>query len=524
MKHIFLASLIILLFAHAPKTFAFTDVSTENDEVAINYLFDANIVDGYVDMTYRPNNSINRAELLKILVESRVDNVPIGGRNCFNDVAEDWYAKYVCYAKTEEWINGYGDGNFLPGKNINRAEAIVMILKVYDSEINFKFGDPEYLDVSDDAWYTDYLYVAKLNGFLMPNSYFYPTNEMTRGDVASVLYRFFNPDAEVFLFSEHEESDESEENVGQGYVIVSGGGAYVNQEKVVVTVDEPVILAPVDIVSPFSGATLYVDPSSDAYDLINSSTLSAEDSSDLEQIASQPAAKWFGDWNSDVEASVNKYVTTVTESGALPVMVIYNIPGRDCGGFSSGGSAEADYLGWVQNFANGIGSRKAVVIVEPDALALDCMFANSVELIADAVDILESKLEIYVYLDSGHPNWTSSTEMARRLTLANVEKADGFALNVSNFYTTAENIEYGKKISALVGGKHFIIDTSRNGSGWDGEWCNPSGMTLGQNPSTNTGEELVDAYLWVKPPGESDGNCNGGPNAGSCARICLGFN
>ena len=108
--------MIILLFAHAPKTFAFTDVSTENDEVAINYLFDANIVDGYVDMTYRPNNSINRAELLKILVESRVDNVPIGGRNCFNDVAEDWYAKYVCYAKTEEWINGYGDGNFCLGK------------------------------------------------------------------------------------------------------------------------------------------------------------------------------------------------------------------------------------------------------------------------------------------------------------------------------------------------------------------------------------------------------------------------
>ena len=72
----------------------------------------------------------------------------------------------------------------------------------------------------------------------------------------------------------------------------------------------------------------------------------------------------------------------------------------------------------------------------------------------------------------------------------------------------------GQRISALVGGKHFIIDTSRNGVGGNGEWCTTRGRALGALPTTRTGNVLVDAFLWVKQPGESDGTCNGGPKAG----------
>jgi endoglucanase len=105
--------------------------------------------------------------------------------------------------------------------------------------------------------------------------------------------------------------------------------------------------------------------------------------------------------------------------------------------------------------------------------------------------------------------------MAERLINANISIADGFALNVSNFYTAEENESYGEEISLLIGDKHFIIDTSRSGNGSNGEWCNPSGRKIGPAPTTNTGNNLIDAYLWVKPPGESDGNCNGGPSAGT---------
>jgi len=61
-----------------------------------------------------------------------------------------------------------------------------------------------------------------------------------------------------------------------------------------------------------------------------------------------------------------------------------------------------------------------------------------------------------------------------------------------------------------------VIDTSRNGLGptADNQWCNPAGRALGARPTTATGDPLVDAYLWIKSPGESDGACNGAPAAG----------
>jgi Cellobiohydrolase A (1,4-beta-cellobiosidase A) len=81
---------------------------------------------------------------------------------------------------------------------------------------------------------------------------------------------------------------------------------------------------------------------------------------------------------------------------------------------------------------------------------------------------------------------------------------------------TSDNITYGTAISSSVGGKHFVIDTSRNGLGAtaDSQWCNPDGRALGTAATTTTGNSLVDAFLWLKRPGESDGTCNGGPNAG----------
>ena len=65
---------------------------------------------------------------------------------------------------------------------------------------------------------------------------------------------------------------------------------------------------------------------------------------------------------------------------------------------------------------------------------------------------------------------------------------------------------YGKRISRLIGNKPFVIDTSRNGNGGlDEEWCNPPGRRIGAFPTTHTKDKLCDAFLWVKPPGESDG-------------------
>jgi endoglucanase len=118
-----------------------------------------------------------------------------------------------------------------------------------------------------------------------------------------------------------------------------------------------------------------------------------------------------------------------------------------------------------------------------------------------------------VYIDAGHSGWLSPATAAARLNQVGMQYAVGFALNTSNYMTTAQETAYGQQISALLGGKTFVIDTSRNGNGGNGQWCNPSGRALGERP-TLVGKGSVDAYLWVKLPGESDGACNGGPAAG----------
>jgi endoglucanase len=205
----------------------------------------------------------------------------------------------------------------------------------------------------------------------------------------------------------------------------------------------------------------------------------------------------------------------------LPVFVAYNIPGRDCGQYSAGGANGADaYKKWIRAFANGLGNRRAVVILEPDALAgMGCLSAplqqQRVDLIHDAVRVLKAK-GAAVYIDAGHARWINPPEMANRLNRAGIAEADGFSLNISNFLGTAVNVAYGTEVSKRVGNKHFIIDTSRNGQNATdaGNWCNPTGQRVGPAPTTHTGNVLVDAFLWIKTPGESDGTCGGGPAAG----------
>src|SRR5439155_10091878 len=93
------------------------------------------------------------------------------------------------------------------------------------------------------------------------------------------------------------------------------------------------------------------------------------DAAAMDRLAAQPVADWFGDWNGDVRADVAARTARIAAAGATPVYVAYDIPGRDCGGFSSGGSAAPDaYRRWIDGFATGLGDARAIVILEPDAL------------------------------------------------------------------------------------------------------------------------------------------------------------
>lgn len=283
-------------------------------------------------------------------------------------------------------------------------------------------------------------------------------------------------------------------------------------------------VAPVSSASALAGATLWVDPQSRAAATASSWRASRPaDAAQLDKIAAQPQAQWFGNWNTNIAGDVAAAAASISAAGAVPVFVAYNIPQRDCGGLSGGNDVSvAQYKQWVAGFAAGLGSHRAVVILEPDALAnMDCLSATDqqtrLSLIAYAVATLGAAGTTAVYIDAGHAGWQSASTMASRLNAAGVAGAAGFSLNISNFVSDADNVSYGHQLSALTSGKHFVIDSSRNGLGptADAQWCNPSGRALGTRPTTRTGIDGLDAFLWIKPPGESDGACNGGPSSGT---------
>lgn len=278
--------------------------------------------------------------------------------------------------------------------------------------------------------------------------------------------------------------------------------------------------------NPLASFTFYIDQASKARRTADEWRASRPaDAAQMDKIASQPMAKWFGSWNaaSSIRTDVAAAVSAIASSGKTPVFVAYNIPQRDCGGLSGSNTLTPDgYRGWISEFARGIGGAPAVVVLEPDALAnMGCLSstdqATRIDLIKYAVSLLTASGETKVYLDAGHARWQSPATIASRLIAAGISTAAGFSLNVSNFITDDENAQYGAQISALVNGKHFIIDSGRNGLGptSDLQWCNPEGRAIGRRPTTNTGNPLVDAYLWIKTPGESDGACNGNPVSGT---------
>jgi endoglucanase len=276
--------------------------------------------------------------------------------------------------------------------------------------------------------------------------------------------------------------------------------------------------------NPFLGQEVFVAPYSNADQarrrLANSDPAAA---ALVAKIADTPQARWLGSWTQNVEVVAQNYVKAASKRNKLALIIAYNIPNRDCGQYSRGGAADPQaYLKWVQELAQGIGDSRAVVVLEPDALPqLDmCLSeadqAQRLELLQSAVDILQAKPGVAVYLDAGHSAWVPAQVMAERLKRAGVEKARGFALNTSNYRLDAELITYGDALVSKLGDTHFIIDSSRNGNGAAAgdNWCNPEGRALGRRPTTETGNPHLDAFMWLKAPGESDGECGGGPAAG----------
>lgn len=331
----------------------------------------------------------------------------------------------------------------------------------------------------------------------------------------------------------------------------------------------------------------------------------------IRELINTPSSAWVtGGSAKAAEQEVRQITRQAAGKNTVPVLVLYNIPFRDCAQYSAGGATSvAEYEAWIDGVVRGIQDRAAYIILEPDGLGIIPWYttldgqlewcrpaeADPATAAADrfammnyAVDALGALPNTHVYLDATHGGWLNVGEITDRLLKAGVQNADGFFLNASNYQWTENLIQYGTWVSSCIayvtqvnpggfgdcgnqywsGGPannwqgvaldpaliwsddavspyantaginsrydlilgnvqpttHFVLDTSRNGQGpWmptqsfpdPQTWCNPPARGLGIRPTTDTGNPLVDAFLWIKLPGESDGQCSRGLGSGN---------
>ena len=330
--------------------------------------------------------------------------------------------------------------------------------------------------------------------------------------------------------------------------------------------------------NPFARVNYYINPDYTAKIEAAAAKAAPADAALMRKVAAYPTAIWL---DSIAKAStIGKYLDDARQqqvkSGkpTLTVFVVYDLPNRDCNAKSSAGELRVDEAGeqrYKTEFIDPIAAQfrahadqPIVVVLEPDSLANlatnlgnpVCHAAQDAYMLSEAYAIRTLALpNVSIYLDAAHAGWlgwdgnrSRIVEIFKRvMNLAGgYAKVRGFATNVSNYNTLdgrdgrklepsdpcPDEISYVHHLSDTlkrhgVPHKRFIIDTSRDGKGglrrhW-GSWCNVKGAGLGERPGL-TDELTVDAFFWIKPPGESDGvadpkaprydaNCSNGDSA-----------
>ncbi len=241
-------------------------------------------------------------------------------------------------------------------------------------------------------------------------------------------------------------------------------------------------------------------------------------------LAAQPTTYWLTpeiDPLDEVWDRIAHLASEARDQDASLSVAVYGLPDRDCGNHSAGGLDPDSYREWTKRIGDALRNApdiQKIVILEPDSIALSSSCGSPSEragYLRSAVESIRGT-NTWIYLDGGHSAWHPVDEMAALISATGlIGDVRGIALNVSNYQDTAAEFAYAHALSERLGGTHAVIDTSRNGAGPAGsEWCNPPGRLVGP-AGGSFGDGVVDTTLWIKPAGESDGTCNGGPPAGT---------
>jgi hypothetical protein len=202
----------------------FSDLIEDHEHYSgMKYLIDIGAMQGYSDGTIRPDYKVNRAEFLKILLEG-TDHLRNGigeYSDCFPDVTSEWYAPYVCYAKSEGLVSGYPDGLFHPENDVTIVESAKILSNLFFKE-KMELSDCD----NEKTWYQEYIELLSKDN-IIPDSISKLDEPLSRSEVALMVWELSDRFAKAgsadiggFIFSK------------DGTIFKKMGGYYINNNNV----------------------------------------------------------------------------------------------------------------------------------------------------------------------------------------------------------------------------------------------------------------------------------------------------
>lgn len=192
----------------------------------------------------------------------------------------------------------------------------------------------------------------------------------------------------------------------------------------------------------------------------------------LAKIALRPRAVWAGTWDGDARAVAQESIQDSTQGNpnVLTQVALFRLdPWESCSGFWSAGD-QASYKAWIRSYANGIGSSRVALILQPDMPFAVCVPSPVPEqLITYAANVFNALPHTTVYIDAGAFDWDNPAAIATMLERSGIWHSRGFALNVTQYGSTDQELQWGAAINRDLGAagardKHFVVNTDENGS------------------------------------------------------------
>ena len=242
---------------------------------AIEKLVGSQVINGNPDGTFKPEEAVNRAAMLKMLYKAAGRSPDPSRVSCFKDVEKgSWYEPFVCDAAFHRDVQGYSDGTFRPANPVTRAEGMKMallILGVNVPEITSLNRElVKFVDISTSAWYTKYLSAAFNKGVLpiegQSGARFYPDWPLLRGEAAMYIQNTLDlkleeDRAEVQMELEAEAEASTSSAAEEGASQSAAGGTAAASSKASIAPDRTI-----EIAFPFTDAQTFQDKASVSYE------------------------------------------------------------------------------------------------------------------------------------------------------------------------------------------------------------------------------------------------------------------